>query len=133
MSNKHKHLDYIQSIIQRLASNSFLIKGWTITILSALFVFLTPDDKASYVGILFIPILSFWVLDGYFLYQERIFRNFYDKVSVTDEEDIDFLMRPFVKDRTKDSWIGSIISSTLVWFYIPVILMSVVVLFVQQL
>lgn len=132
MSNKHKHMDYIQSIIQRLASNSFMIKGWTITILSALFVFLTPDDKVSYIGVLFIPIFSFWVLDGYFLYQERIFRNLYDSVSSKTEDEIDFKLKPIIADKNKDSWMSSIVSSTLLWFYLPVLLVSILVLFLDK-
>ena len=30
-----KHLEIIQGVVNRLASNSFLIKGWSMTILSA--------------------------------------------------------------------------------------------------
>lgn len=35
--NRIKHLDYIQSVISRMANNSFQIKTWCITVVSAIF------------------------------------------------------------------------------------------------
>jgi hypothetical protein len=34
-SDNHKHMDYVQAVIARLANNSFLMKGWALTISSA--------------------------------------------------------------------------------------------------
>ncbi|MEN9503463.1 MAG: hypothetical protein RI964_2748 [Pseudomonadota bacterium] len=34
-----KHLEMLQQVITRMASNSFLIKGWSITLISALLAF----------------------------------------------------------------------------------------------
>ena len=31
MDNKIKHLEMIEAIIERMANNSFLLKGWAIT------------------------------------------------------------------------------------------------------
>lgn len=36
MENKYKHMDYVQSAISRMASNSFHIKGWNVTIIAAI-------------------------------------------------------------------------------------------------
>ena len=36
MENKYKHMDYIQSAISRMASNSFYLKGWNVTIIAAI-------------------------------------------------------------------------------------------------
>lgn len=36
MENKYKHMDYIQSVISRMASNSFYLKGWNITIIAVI-------------------------------------------------------------------------------------------------
>ena len=41
---KSKHIDLAQSIITRMAQNSFVIKGWMITIVVGLFVFLQNDN-----------------------------------------------------------------------------------------
>jgi hypothetical protein len=37
MENKIKHLEFIQSTVGRMASNLFLLKGWTITLIAAVF------------------------------------------------------------------------------------------------
>jgi len=31
MENKIKHLEMLQNVIARMASNSFIIKGWSVT------------------------------------------------------------------------------------------------------
>ncbi|MEP3043410.1 hypothetical protein, partial [Nonlabens ulvanivorans] len=75
-----------------MSTNSFLIKGWSITIISALFLF--ADDKMN-VRILAIAILAvmiFWFLNAFFLHQERKFRALYDKVRNLNETEIDFSM-----------------------------------------
>ena len=39
MENKQKHLEFIQSAVGRMASNLFLLNGWMITLIAALFAF----------------------------------------------------------------------------------------------
>lgn len=77
----HKEIDLIQSCINRMAHNSFLLKGWTISIIA---VILALADKASSPGllalILLIPILGFWYLDAFFLRTERMYRKMYEWV-----------------------------------------------------
>jgi len=36
MEAKLKHLEMIQDVIKRMASNSFLLKGWSLTLVVAL-------------------------------------------------------------------------------------------------
>ena len=91
MDNKIKHLEFIQSIISRMAHNSFLIKWWVILG----FVWITSITKQVewYICLLVIMIFMFWFLDSYFLALERKFRVLYDKVRVKNNEDIDFDMK----------------------------------------
>lgn len=72
-----KEVDLIQNIIKRMASNSFVVKGWTITLVVA--TLLLKDDNSK-ICISFIPLILFWYLDSYFLYQERKYRNLYNWV-----------------------------------------------------
>ena len=37
MSSKLSHLEMIQGIVNRLSQNSFLLKGWTVVLVSGLF------------------------------------------------------------------------------------------------
>ena len=68
--NKHKHLEMIQGVINRLASNSFSIKQWTVMLVSAIFVLVALDGSVP-VWVALVPVVAFWGLDGYFLRQER--------------------------------------------------------------
>ncbi|MFD9460209.1 hypothetical protein [Streptomyces sp. NPDC060027] len=75
-----KHLEFIQAIVARLGNGSFLIKGWTMTVAGVFFGISAnnPGWKIAAAGI--IPIGGFWLLDSYFLRQERLFRKLYDDV-----------------------------------------------------
>ncbi|MES2773884.1 MAG: hypothetical protein V4722_06850 [Bacteroidota bacterium] len=79
----HKEIDLIQNIISRMAANSFLIRGWYITVLSAIIV-VTRNNfiehfAVSYWVIIVVPIL-FWFLDSYYLGQESLYRKLYSWV-----------------------------------------------------
>ena len=75
-----KHLEFIQSNITRMAANSFLLKGWNVTITAGLFALAAKDANTAYVVIALFTGLSFWGLDAYYLRQERLFRRLYDEV-----------------------------------------------------
>ena len=66
MSDKHKHLEFIQGVINRLATASFRLKGWAVVLVSALFVLL-KDGPGGFAPVVLVPVLMFWGLDGYFL------------------------------------------------------------------
>jgi hypothetical protein len=74
VSNKHKHLEFVQAAVNRMASNLFLLKGWSITLIAALFALAAKDANKFYILIAYFPLFIFWTLDGYFLSQERKFR-----------------------------------------------------------
>lgn len=75
-----KHLEFIQNVITRHNTNSFMIKGWTITISAALFA-LAGTIKEPFVALLSVfPICVFWYLDSLFLKNERCYRSLYDCV-----------------------------------------------------
>ena len=69
-----------------------------------------------------VPVLIFWGLDGYFLWQERLFRALYDHVRVLEENEIDFSM-DVGKFRRERTWLGATFSITLISFYGAVLLM----------
>lgn len=75
----HKEIDLIQACITRMAHNSFLLKGWAISIIA---VVLALADKAAnpalLSSVLLIPLLSFWYLDAFFLRTEKMYRKMYE-------------------------------------------------------
>ena len=88
--NKLKHLEFIQNTITRMASNSFMLKGWCITIVSALIALSTKESDYRMYLAAFIPTIMFWILDSYYLWLEKAFRDLYKDVSEKDEQEIDF-------------------------------------------
>ena len=119
--SKSKHIDIVQSTISRMAQNSFAIKGWTITILVGLFVFLQNDKFRNNIFIYLIPIIFFWLLDSYYLWQERLFRKLYNDiiVNVTEEYDLSMYVTQY-KNTVK--FYSSLFSVTEIVIYLPLLL-----------
>jgi hypothetical protein len=92
MEAKLKHLDFIQTAIGRMATNSFLFKGWAITIAASLAGFGVVQNKRILFGIALLTTLVFWALDGYYLWLERGFAQLHKEVAAKDESEIDFSM-----------------------------------------
>lgn len=129
MENKQKHLEFIQAVVNRMAGNSFLLKGWAVTLVAALFALSAKDTNHTYVFIAYFPVIIFWILDGYFLSQERLFIDLYNHVRKLDGKEIDFSMdtRKYKKNK-RNGWVRSMFSPTFLWFYLSLI---VVMLFIM--
>lgn len=128
MESKVAHLGMIQAIINRMAANSFLLKGWSVTLVSALFALAAAQAKISFVYLAYFPAIAFWILDGYFLQQESLFRALYDRVRVLEETKIDFSMNTGTVSGGVASWAEVIFSKTLLIFHGTVILSIVAVI-----
>ena len=128
-----RHLEMIQTIIRRMAINSFILKGVSVVFVitaQVLFVslFLSAFQKDNLVpdgafivllmaaGMVLFLIIGFWILDGFFLHQERLFRHLYD--AIRKQEDTDFNMDiSLYNHRPYSSWVSAIFSVTLFIFY----------------
>ena len=118
MEPKLKHLEFIQGVVNRLASGSFRLKGWAVLLVAALFVLLAGQERIELAAIGIVPVLLFWGLDGYFLWQERLFRALYDHVRMLENGEVDFSMRTNAFSvGWQRSWIGATLSITMVLFY----------------
>lgn len=131
--DKQKHLEFVQTAINRMAGNLFLLKGWSITLIAALFALAAKDANKSYILIAYFPLFIFWTLDGYFLSQERKFRALYDYVRALNDSAIDFSMdtRPFSKDH-RNTWIGSMMSRTLITYYCGLASIMLILMFIVR-
>jgi hypothetical protein len=119
----HKEIDLIQGIINRMSQNSFLLKGWSITIIVAILALtkdtLVTNDITYFSIILLIPLIVFWYLDAFFLHKERCYIKLYDWVIVNrpKTEDFQYNLNYSRFEKEVDS-IGKImLSSTLKTFY----------------
>ena len=118
MQKKLKHLEFIQGVINRLATNSFQMKGWSIVLVAAILVLLARESRLEAAYIALAPILVFWALDGYFLWQERLYRALYNHVRTLADDQIDFAMNVAAfRAGYSRSWFGTTLSWTLTPFY----------------
>ena len=77
----HKEIDLIQACINRMANNSFLIKGWALTLVTVMLALTEKSIDPVYLClVLLIPISAFWYLDAFFLQTEKMYRKIYEWV-----------------------------------------------------
>ena len=100
-----------------MAGNSFLLKGWSVTLISALFALAAKDSNQLFVYLAYFPCLTFWSLDGYFLWQERMYRKLYQEVALKSEDTIDFELNASKYSSKVDSWFSTCFSLTLRIFH----------------
>ncbi len=72
------HLNIIQSVIQRMATNSTSCKAWGIALVSAVLVIVADSGNPEFAWIAIIPTLLFLALDAYYLALEKGFRESYN-------------------------------------------------------
>ncbi|MCI0565241.1 MAG: hypothetical protein MN733_42795 [Nitrososphaera sp.] len=130
MDAKHTHLEIIQGVVNRLSNNSFLLKGWSVILVSGLFALAAKDSKPLFVYVAYFPCIVFWLLDGYFLWQERLFRALYDRVRVNSPDAIDYSMDTSELKKTEKSWLDSVFSTTLIMFHGSVLSTIIIVMLV---
>ncbi len=94
MENKQTHLKFIQDTIKRMSDHSFSVKGWAVALVAATFALAARADSRTAIHAVYFVIPVVWVLDGYYLSQEKRFRSLYDKVRQKTEQEIDFSMKP---------------------------------------
>lgn len=122
--DKRSHLEFIQGVINRLSSNTFLFKGWSITIIGAVFTAMIAANNNDFLWLILGIVLMFWAIDAYYLMLERGYRKLYKQVAETSSEKIDYGMNigQFIKF---SAWLEALRRPVLLLFY-GVILMIVI-------
>jgi len=128
MEKKLKHLELIQGVVNRLSTNSFLLKGWSVVLVSALFALSAPKADVNFIFLAYFPAFIFWGLDAYFLWQERMFRDLYNKVREQRPEEIDFSMD--AKSASDETWWCAFKSLTISLFHGVLVGAIVIVMFI---
>jgi hypothetical protein len=113
-----RHLELIQSVVSRLATNSFLTKGWALTVAGAVYGFSASHLNPWIAAVGFMPTLGFWWLDAYFLRQERLFRCLYNDARQPATPVVLFSMQIGIyKSNPIARWPRVLFSITLLIFY----------------
>ena len=131
MDRKPKHLDFIQGVINRLSTNSFLLKGWSVVLVSAMFALSANNSDVNFTFLAYIPAIVFWGLDGYFLLLERVYRKHYDRIRVKADEEIDFSMNTSDIQAGVSEWAQATLSKTLVPFHGALVGAIIIVMLIQ--
>lgn len=76
-----KEIDLIQGCINRMCNNSFMCKGWLLSIIIAILALLPENiNRKSICIIIILANICFWWLDSYYLQQEKFYRWKYEWV-----------------------------------------------------
>ena len=118
---KIKYLELIQNVISRMNANSFKIKGWMITVLSALLALYANGKNDLYIYLAIVPILLFWILDADYLQQERKYRKLYEDI-ISEESNVQ-LFKMSTENYANITFVKVLFSKTLLWLYGCVVLL----------
>lgn len=121
-SDLHKHLEFIQNVIARLANNSFLMKGWAVTVSGAFFGFAIQQSHEGLALMGLVPAAALWALDAYFVKKERQFRKLFDSVRLNPAAHTPFDMNPEPFHVAVKPWLSTVFSLTLWPFYAAIVL-----------
>ena len=118
---KIRHLEMLQGVITRMSKNSFLIKGWSVVLVSALFALAAKDANMWFVYLAYFPSTTFAALDAYYLAQERSFRGLYDAVRSREDDQVDFSMNTAQVASARTRWSSALLSRTILMFHTTVV------------
>lgn len=120
-----KHLEFIQSNIARMGTNSFLLKGWSVTLVAAILALSLRAPNGYFVLIALLPGLSFWGLDAFYLAQEKQFRNLYED---TVEGKVEaFALSPPEYQVSIIGWLGALKSRSVIPLHITIVVAVVLI------
>lgn len=131
---KIKHIEMIEAIIERMAKNSFQLKGWSMTLIAIVGAISTQGSDKRFILLAFIPIIGFWILDSFYLQQERKYKQLYKNVIAKDEVQIDFCLDTNTATGTTEEmkrlcFCSCLFSITELCFY-PIIAVALIILVV---
>ena len=131
---KKDYLQMLQEPICRMSTISAIFKGFAATIVAGISAISYSSTNIWVLGLSFLPVLAFAILDIYYLKLERKFRFLFNQVRM-DKHDIDFSMKltndPLeiisAKARTLDC-----IKSPSIYLFYPLMLLILITVFVLK-
>jgi hypothetical protein len=139
----HKEIDLIQACITRMANNSFLLKGWYISLITVVLSILFSQDCDIKLICLFMFVITiiFWGLDGFFLKIETLYRWKYNWV-ITERLNGNVHYFYNLDPTNKDMWINPnkksdcllnfIFSKTLIPLYGTPMFISIIIFTIKE-
>lgn len=122
-----RHLEMVQGVITRMATNSFALKALTVALTAGVLAF-TGAVQAPSPNILLaalVPLVMFWGLDAHYLRLERLFRRLYDAIRRGEVQDR-FTMDIGPYKGAEQHLLRIAVSWSVVVFYAPVAIVLLV-------
>ncbi len=120
--DQRKYLEMIQAVIARLASNSFVLKGWSVTLVSGLLGFAGQQREPRFALLALLPAVTFWMLDAYYLAQERQQRQLFARARGGESTAYAFDV-PDLKNR---NWLSAACDGTVCGLHGPLAALAVI-------
>lgn len=122
-----KQAEMLQNAITRMANNSLEVKKVGITVWAAIVGFGFTNRSAALFVLAFVAFVLFGVLDIYYLYLERKFRDNYNRlarilsgyVTTEDENWIENVKGNFLKPDSSTKFLGQIPNTLKSWANLP--------------
>ncbi|HZV11832.1 MAG TPA: hypothetical protein VFA55_01350 [Candidatus Kapabacteria bacterium] len=111
-------------------TNSFMIKGWAVTLVSALSVLAAKDSNLRFLLVAYMVAPTFWGLDAFYLSQERQYRDLYNDVKKKQESEIDFSMDATPYKKGKNTWLCCLAASTVWTLYVTILVIMLLAGFI---
>ena len=131
---KKEYLQMLQEPICRMSTISAIFKGFAATIVAGISVISYPSTSIWILGLSFLPVVAFAILDIYYLKLERKFRFLFDQVRC-DNHDIDFSMEltkdpiEIIKAKAR-TW--DCIKSPSIYLFYPLMLLVLIVVLILK-
>lgn len=122
-----KHLEMIESVIERMGQNSFALKGWTMTLIVAICAFSAAGTERRFALVAIAPIIAFWFLDSFYLQKERKYRELYKLVKEHDASPFDMDTSKITGKKLK---LVECLFSVTEWLFYLVCIVAIIVVFI---
>ncbi|MFE9398745.1 hypothetical protein [Streptomyces flavidovirens] len=116
-----KHLEFIQSTISRLGNNSFLIRGWAVTVTGVLIAISVQSAEWRVASVALGLSVGFWALDSSYLRRERMFRRLYEDAAQRPSTQVPLFSMNTQQYETAVKWNAVLFSGSTIMVHLPII------------
>lgn len=128
---KVEYLQMIQEPISRMSTISAIFKGFAATIVAGIATLAYNDINLTVLGLSFIPVISFAILDIYYLKLEKKHRYLYELVRM-DMHEINFSLKLPKGGKEAKTRVWDCLKSPSIWLFYPLLIAILVVVFVMK-
>ena len=95
---------------------------------AALLALAAQNTNLLFIYLAYFPSIMFWLLDGYFLRQEKLYRALFNQVRLSPEDKIDFSLDTAVVQKLVPGWSQILGAQTIILFHGSIIVSILVVM-----